>query len=88
MGSSFIASVMSCLYTKCGQGFILSFYENGSIGLVRRSTIVLKSFIEKSSHGKTSPEFVSQTARFLVEEGKYTDVYEILTAMLDTIDEA
>ena len=87
MGSSFSASVMSCLYTNCGQGFILSSYESGSIGLVRRSTTVLKSFIEKSSHENVA-RVVLQTARFLVEEGKYTDVYEILTTMLDTFDDA
>ena len=87
MGSSFSASVMSCLYTNCGQGFILSSYESGLIGLVRRSTTVLKSFIEKSSHENVA-RVVLQTARFLVEEGKYTDVYEILTTMLDTFDDA
>ena len=84
--SSLADSKKSAFHISVGQGLMLSLRELARPDWLGQSINILKRMIEKSLQEEISPYIVLVTALSLVEEGRYNDVYDILTAMLDTID--
>ena len=84
-------------YRRSGIGFVGALSVAKKTNWLGQSVAVLKCIIKETSshHEMISPDIVLESTLceillhatlFLIEEGAYTDVYDILTAMLDTID--
>ena len=69
----------------CEDGIMYCMKELARPGWLGQSMDILKQRIEKFPQKKISPTVVLITVCSLVKEGKYNDVYNILTTMLDTI---
>ena len=84
-------------YRRCGINFVGALFATHKTNWLGQSVAVLKCIIKKtqSHHEMISPDNLLESSLcvkirdatfFLAGKGAYTDVYDILTAMLDTID--
>ena len=84
-------------YRRSGINFVSALFAAKTTNRLGQSVAVLKCIIKETPthHEMISPDIVLESSLcvmvrdatlFLVAEGAYTDVYDILTAMLDTID--